>query len=199
MSLLGLLTFTIPAIWWTQAHTRPLHGFLLTVCDSQQSSLPPYVKNSLLWNSVMSRSQAFSSSNQRELAAVVGSIEGMGLSYSGEKCMNPIWQQHYYGITEQTRWNKSPSCSQDISVSRKEYLLTTGSAYKREIRCCSKFSESPPSLLLTAPDDGYDRFWSGRWIPRVKRRSCNTDVCNHGVIFKVYVTVGMFPFMQGCG
>lgn len=115
MSLLGLLTSSIPAVRWAQAHSRTLQGFLLSVWDGLQSSLnhkvpiPSHVKNSLRWwthkgnlsrgvswvtryplmittdtshwgwgahsedrilQGAWSRSQAFFSSNQKELTAV---------------------------------------------------------------------------------------------------------------------------------
>lgn len=55
MSLLGLLTSTIPAVRWAQAHSRSLQAFLLSTWDGQQSSLhrrvsvPSAVRKSLDW------------------------------------------------------------------------------------------------------------------------------------------------------
>lgn len=55
MSILGLLTSSIPAVKWSQAHSRSLQSFLLSSWDGQQSSLdrkvkiPSWIKRSLLW------------------------------------------------------------------------------------------------------------------------------------------------------
>lgn len=77
------------------------------------------------------------------------SIEGMEPSYSGKKCTYPIRQQHCSSIPEQTRGYKEPSplpsCSQNLSLGRKEYLCTICSPYKRKRKRDDRFSESEAS------------------------------------------------------